>query len=135
MRESFFWFPSFRPSILRGSKIVTFLWTAISEHHLSERVGSTLITRTGIKRRLNRVVYIYAIEMRAFRHKKQHTQPSHKRSTHNCGLYVLVYTVAQYIKHTPRSTAPNSCARAWPYTVQFTKPPSQKGAVHKIARP
>ena len=62
--------------------------------------------------------------MRAFRHKKQHTHPSHKRSTHNCGLYVLVYTSAQYIKHTPRSTAPYSCARAWPYT----------HAVHKTAR-
>ena len=62
--------------------------------------------------------------MRAFRHKKQHTNPSHKRSTHYCGLYVLAYTGAQYIKHTPRSTAPYSCARTWPYT----------HAVHKTAR-
>ena len=59
--------------------------------------------------------------MRAFRHLKQHNYPSHKRSTPNCGLCVLVYTGAQYIKHTPRSTAPYSCARAWPYTRAVNK--------------
>ena len=46
--------------------------------------------------------YIYASEMRAFSHKKQPTHPSHKRSTHNCGLYVLVYTGTQSSHEFPK---------------------------------
>ena len=41
---------------------------------------------------------VYASEVRAFRYKKQHNYPSYLLSTHNCGLYVLVYFGAQYIK-------------------------------------
>ena len=38
------------------------------------------------------------INGRAGAKKMSHNYPSHKLSTHNCGLYVLVYTGAQYIK-------------------------------------
>ena len=74
--------------------------------------------------------------MRAFRHKKQHNYPSYKLSTHNCGIYVLVYTGAQYIKtYTLAQLRPIAVHVFGRTPMLFTKTPSQKGAVHKIARP
>ena len=58
-----------------------------------------------------------------------------KTHTHNCGLYVLVYTGAQYIKRTPRSTAPYSSARAWPYTRAVHKTACSERCCSDIARP
>ena len=53
---------------------------------------------------------VYSSGMRDFRHKKQHNYPSHKLSTNNCALYVLVFPGAQYIKkYTSLESAPYLC--------------------------